>query len=438
MRGVAKTKLTPDMLTLAGVTLCLAGAVLVGFEERNPKLFFWLGGFLFVVGSVADILDGALARAASKGTVFGAFLDSTFDRLGEAAMLAAIGLVFMRDGNEVALVATFAAVIGSFLVSYTRAKAEALGLRGDVGFGSRVERVVLISSASASPRGAGCSGRSTCSPRWPGSPSSSGCSSSAAAARARRAAGRLSVRWIAATARRAVEVACYTASSLTASTSQKRAGILVRMPAPLKGALVRETARRASNVNDVAVGILADAFGVPHSPTGRRRKVLAGSSPVVLLRVPQELKDEIQAEASRHDSNANDVILAALADGLGVPSMSNRKGKGTPMAATNGSKNGARAKDKVRVAIIGVGNCANSLLQGVEYYKDATPTEVRPRASCTSISADTTSRTSSSWRRSTSSRARSASTSRTRSGRIRTTRSSSRTSRRPASRCRAE
>ncbi len=133
MRGVAKTKLTPDMLTLTGVSLCLAGAVLVGFEDRNEKLFFWLGGSLFVVGSIADILDGALARAASKGTVFGAFLDSTFDRLGEAAMLAAIGLVFMRDGNEIALVATFAAVIGSFLVSYTRAKAEALGLRGDVG-----------------------------------------------------------------------------------------------------------------------------------------------------------------------------------------------------------------------------------------------------------------------------------------------------------------
>jgi hypothetical protein len=149
------------------------------------------------------------------------------------------------------------------------------------------------------------------------------------------------------------------------------------MPAPLKGALVRETARRSSNVNDVAVGILADAFGVPHSPTGRRRKVLAGSSPVILLRVPQELKDEIQAEASRRDSNANDVILAALADGLGVPSVSNRKGKEL-MASTNGSKNGVRAKDKVRVAIIGVGNCSNSLLQGVEYYKDASPSDTVP------------------------------------------------------------
>jgi CDP-diacylglycerol---glycerol-3-phosphate 3-phosphatidyltransferase len=145
MQGVAKTKLTPDMLSITGLALCIAGAVLVGFEERNEYLFFWLGGILFVAGSVADILDGALARAASKGTVFGAFLDSTFDRLGEAAMLTAIGLVFMREGNEVALVAAFAAVIGSFLVSYTRAKAEALGLRGDVGFGSRLERVVIVS-----------------------------------------------------------------------------------------------------------------------------------------------------------------------------------------------------------------------------------------------------------------------------------------------------
>jgi len=120
----------------------------------------------------------------------------------------------------------------------------------------------------------------------------------------------------------------------------------------------------------VAAGIIAAEFGVPYTPSGRRRKVLAGSSPVLLLRVPQELRDEIHAEASRRGANANDVILAALADGLGVPPQSNRTGKEL-MASTNGSKNGARAKDKVRVAIIGVGNCANSLLQGVEYYKEA-------------------------------------------------------------------
>ena len=83
-----------------GVALCIAGAVLVGFEERNEYLFFWLGGAALRRRLVADILDGALARAAGKGTVFGAFLDSTFDRLGEAAMLTAIGLVFMRDGER--------------------------------------------------------------------------------------------------------------------------------------------------------------------------------------------------------------------------------------------------------------------------------------------------------------------------------------------------
>ncbi|HSI96751.1 MAG TPA: inositol-3-phosphate synthase [Gaiellaceae bacterium] len=147
------------------------------------------------------------------------------------------------------------------------------------------------------------------------------------------------------------------------------------MPVHLKGALVRETARRRSNVNDVAASILADAFGIPYAPSGRRRKVLAGGSPVVLLRVPQELKDEIQAEATRSGANANDVILTALAAGLGVPSTGKRK---EAMAPTNVSKNGKRAKEKVRVAIIGVGNCANSLLQGVEYYKDAAVEDTVP------------------------------------------------------------
>ncbi len=147
------------------------------------------------------------------------------------------------------------------------------------------------------------------------------------------------------------------------------------MPAPLKGALVREAARRGSNVNDVAAGILAESFGISYNPSGRRRKVLAGSSPVLLLRAPQELKDEIRAEAARSGSNANDLILATLADGLGIPSSHTRK---EAMATQNGSKNGKRAKDKVRVAIIGVGNCANSLLQGVEYYKDASSDDSVP------------------------------------------------------------
>ena len=120
--------------------------MLVYFEYRNEILFFWLGAVVFVVGSILDILDGALARPSGKGTPFGAFLDSTTDRVSEGFMLGAIALVFTRDGNEVALAFAFAAVAGSFLVSYTRARAEALGLKGDVGIGSRAERVVVITA----------------------------------------------------------------------------------------------------------------------------------------------------------------------------------------------------------------------------------------------------------------------------------------------------
>jgi CDP-diacylglycerol---glycerol-3-phosphate 3-phosphatidyltransferase len=146
MTRLGQTRVSPDALTFAGVTLCAAASVVVYFEYKSELLCFWLGAALFVVGSVLDILDGALARSSGKGTPFGAFLDSTTDRIGEAFMLGAIALVFARDGNEVALAFAFAAVAGSFLVSYTRARAEALGLRGDVGIGSRAERVVVIVS----------------------------------------------------------------------------------------------------------------------------------------------------------------------------------------------------------------------------------------------------------------------------------------------------
>ena len=146
MDGLARTRLSPDALTAAGVTLCALAAVLVYFEYRSEILFFWAGAAVFVAGSLLDILDGALARSSGKGTPFGAFIDSTTDRVSEAFVLGAIALVFMRDGSEAALGVAIAAIVGSFLVSYTRAKAEGLGLKGDVGLGSRAERVVLITA----------------------------------------------------------------------------------------------------------------------------------------------------------------------------------------------------------------------------------------------------------------------------------------------------
>jgi CDP-diacylglycerol---glycerol-3-phosphate 3-phosphatidyltransferase len=144
MAGLARTRVTPDALTALGLSVCALAAVAVYFEYRNEMLWFWTGAILFWAGSLLDVLDGALARQSGRGAPFGAFLDSTTDRVGEAVMLGAIALVFARDGNEVALAATFAAMTGSFLVSYTRAKAEALGLKGDVGIGSRAERVTVI------------------------------------------------------------------------------------------------------------------------------------------------------------------------------------------------------------------------------------------------------------------------------------------------------
>jgi phosphatidylinositol phosphate synthase len=144
--GLARTRVTPNALTAAGVTLCAASAVLIWFGDHNQWLLYWSAAVLFVVGSILDILDGALARFGGKATPFGAFLDSISDRVSEGFVLTAVALVFSRHGNEVALAFAIAAIGGSFLVSYARSKAELLGLRGDVGFGSRAERVVVITA----------------------------------------------------------------------------------------------------------------------------------------------------------------------------------------------------------------------------------------------------------------------------------------------------
>jgi CDP-diacylglycerol--glycerol-3-phosphate 3-phosphatidyltransferase len=143
---LARTRVSPNALTTAGVLLCAGAAVLIPFEDRNKFLFYWLAAALFIVGSILDVLDGALARQSNKATPFGAFLDSLSDRVSEGFVLAAIALVFARAGDDIAVVFCVAAVAGSFLVSYARAKAELIGLKGDIGIGGRAERVAVISS----------------------------------------------------------------------------------------------------------------------------------------------------------------------------------------------------------------------------------------------------------------------------------------------------
>ena len=144
--GLTRTRITPNALTATGVTMCLIASVLVLFEGHNEILFYWLAAVVFVLGSLLDILDGALARAGGKTTPFGAFLDSTTDRVSEGFMLTAIAWVLAQHHRPTFVAITVLAVAGSFLVSYTRARAESIGLRGDVGIGSRAERVVVITA----------------------------------------------------------------------------------------------------------------------------------------------------------------------------------------------------------------------------------------------------------------------------------------------------
>ena len=117
------------------------------------RLFF-LGGIAFIVGSVMDTLDGRYSRMSGKGTPFGAFLDSTLDRIEEGIVLTAVAGYFALHGNRVAVAAVVVAVLASLMVSYTRARAEALGVECKVGIATRPVRVVILAIGLVFARGA--------------------------------------------------------------------------------------------------------------------------------------------------------------------------------------------------------------------------------------------------------------------------------------------
>jgi CDP-diacylglycerol---glycerol-3-phosphate 3-phosphatidyltransferase len=143
-----ESRLTPNAISLTGFTLNLAAAGLV-----VGRMFF-LAGVAFIVGSVMDTLDGRYSRMSGKGTPFGAFLDSTLDRLEEGIVLTAVAAYFASRHNEVAVAAVVAAVLGSLMVSYTRARAEALGIECKVGVATRPVRVVILSIGLIFAKGA--------------------------------------------------------------------------------------------------------------------------------------------------------------------------------------------------------------------------------------------------------------------------------------------
>jgi len=135
-----ESRLTPNAISLTGLVLCVVAAVLVWQE------MFLLGGIAFIVGSVCDTLDGRYSRMSGKGTSFGAFLDSTLDRMEEGIVLTAVAYYFSKQGDDIAVAAVVVAVLASLMVSYTRARAEALGVECKVGIADRAVRVVILSA----------------------------------------------------------------------------------------------------------------------------------------------------------------------------------------------------------------------------------------------------------------------------------------------------
>jgi CDP-diacylglycerol---glycerol-3-phosphate 3-phosphatidyltransferase len=134
-----ESRLTPNAISVAGLIGNLVAAGLV-----TQRLFF-LAGVAFILGSVMDTLDGRYSRMSGKGTLFGAFLDSTLDRIEEGIVLAAVAGYFAATGDDFAAAMCVVAVLGSLMVSYTRARAEALGVECTVGIATRPVRVVLLS-----------------------------------------------------------------------------------------------------------------------------------------------------------------------------------------------------------------------------------------------------------------------------------------------------
>ena len=138
--ALIESRLTPNAISIAGLIGNIVAAVLVWQEE------FLLAGIAFILGSVMDTLDGRYSRMSGKGTPFGAFLDSTLDRVEEGIVLMAVGGWFAEQGNELAVAAVVGAVLFSLMVSYTRARAEALGVECKVGLATRAVRVVILSA----------------------------------------------------------------------------------------------------------------------------------------------------------------------------------------------------------------------------------------------------------------------------------------------------
>jgi CDP-diacylglycerol--glycerol-3-phosphate 3-phosphatidyltransferase len=143
VRAFIQGRVHPNAITTVGTVVVVGSGAAFGFGQIR------LGGLLLLLSGVFDILDGQVARKGGMSTTFGAFYDSTLDRVGESAVFAGLALFFLRGplpANLVvpAVAASIAALASSLLVSYARARAEALGVECKVGIAARAERILLL------------------------------------------------------------------------------------------------------------------------------------------------------------------------------------------------------------------------------------------------------------------------------------------------------
>lgn len=138
--GLGRTGITPNMLTVVGLALNVAVAVVLAAG------YLTIGGALLLVAGAFDMLDGALAKATNQTTLFGAFLDSTLDRYSEIVVFFGLLLYLQATGQTLEAGLVYAAAVGSLLVSYARARAEALGFNCEVGMLARPERVIVLAA----------------------------------------------------------------------------------------------------------------------------------------------------------------------------------------------------------------------------------------------------------------------------------------------------
>ena len=136
--GLFRLGVSANQVSVSGFALNVAAAGLVATDQLVTA------GVLYLIAGILDLLDGILARLIGTPTRFGAFLDSTIDRAAEGVVFAAIGYRFALEGAAIDAGVVVLALLGSFLVSYTRSRAQALGAECRVGIATRAERVVLV------------------------------------------------------------------------------------------------------------------------------------------------------------------------------------------------------------------------------------------------------------------------------------------------------